>query len=171
MPALQWLIGKVALPGSVRPPMLVSSAIRKLARYKITAPWSSSVEETGAPGVLGALPGTQQPDNRGAANPELLGDCPLTDPVLAKLFHFRHEFTWCHWSPMRFPVFSRLIDSCFHPIPQNIPFELLIMRSTALCRAFLARRRGATHVGRCRKADRRDGELKMDWTKPTGLAG
>ena len=42
---------------------------------------------------LGALPGTQQPDNRGAANPELLGDGPLSDPVLAKPFHFRHEFT------------------------------------------------------------------------------
>jgi hypothetical protein len=29
-----------------------------------------------------------QPDNRGAANPELLGDGPLTDPVLAKAGEF-----------------------------------------------------------------------------------
>jgi hypothetical protein len=34
------------------------------------------------------------------------------------------------------------------------------------CRAFLARRRGGTHLGDRVKADRRDGELKMDWTKP-----
>ncbi len=31
-----------------------------------------------------ALPGTQQPDDGGAADPELFGDGPLTDPVLAK---------------------------------------------------------------------------------------
>jgi hypothetical protein len=75
------------------------------------------------PGALGALPGTQQPDNRGAANPELLGDGPLTDPVLAKLSHFRHEFTCGHWPPMRFPVLSSLIYSRLYPVPQNIPFE------------------------------------------------
>ena len=75
------------------------------------------------PGALGALPGTQQPDNRSAANPELLGDGPLTDPVLAKLFHFRHEFTRGHWPPMWSPLLSGLIDSRLHPVPQNIPFE------------------------------------------------
>src|SRR5438046_1169882 len=34
------------------------------------------------------------------------------------------------------------------------------------CRAFLAQRRGATQLGESTKSDRRDGGLKMDWTKP-----
>jgi hypothetical protein len=41
-----------------------------------------------------------------------------------------------------------------------------INRNAAFCRAFLAQRRGATHSGESGKLDRRDGELKMDWTKP-----
>ena len=44
------------------------------------------------PGALGALSGTQQPDDRSAAHPELLGDSPLADPVLAKLFHLWDQF-------------------------------------------------------------------------------
>jgi hypothetical protein len=30
----------------------------------------------------------------------------------------------------------------------------------------LAQRRGATHFGKPENLERRDGELKMDWTKP-----
>ena len=41
-----------------------------------------------------------------------------------------------------------------------------IVRHSTCCRAFLAQRRGATHSGEPGKLDRRDGELKMDWTKP-----
>jgi hypothetical protein len=54
--------------------------------------------------------------------PSCLAICPLTDPVLAKLFHF-----WVYPAvigrPMRFPVLSGLIDSRLYPVPQNIPFE------------------------------------------------
>jgi hypothetical protein len=79
-----------------------------------------SVEETGAGRTegssLGAVPGTSQPDSRGAANPELLGVGPLTDSVLAKLFHFRHEFICGHWPPMRLPVLSGLRASLRSPL-------------------------------------------------------
>jgi hypothetical protein len=41
-----------------------------------------------------------------------------------------------------------------------------IILATTYCKAFLGRRRGAESCERCRYADRRDGGLKMDWTKP-----
>jgi hypothetical protein len=42
---------------------------------------------------LGALPGTQQPDNRGAANPELLGDGRLLILSLRSRFISGTRFT------------------------------------------------------------------------------
>jgi hypothetical protein len=41
-----------------------------------------------------------------------------------------------------------------------------VMPSSALCRAFLAWRRGARHSPKLLVTARRDGALKMDWTKP-----
>ena len=72
--------------------------------------------------ALGALPGAQQPDHRGADQPKLLGDNPLADPLLVARFHFWHEPACGHWPSMRFPILSGLIDSRLHTIPQNIPY-------------------------------------------------
>jgi hypothetical protein len=40
-------------------------------------------------------------------NPELPGDSPLADPVLAKVFHFWHELTCSHWPPVELPGFRK----------------------------------------------------------------
>jgi hypothetical protein len=50
--------------------------------------------------------------------------------------------------------------------PNDLTAGRHIILGTTLCRAFLARRRGATTSAGAGRADRRDGELKMDWTKP-----
>ena len=41
-----------------------------------------------------------------------------------------------------------------------------ILQSSALCRAFIARRRGSIPLAKARDARGRAGGLKMDWTKP-----
>ena len=74
--------------------------------------------------ALRALRRAEPADNGGATDAEAPGDFPLTQPILAKLLHFRHELAGCHGPPMRFPVLSCLVDSRFHAVPQNIPLEL-----------------------------------------------
>jgi hypothetical protein len=52
------------------------------------------------------------------------------------------------------------------PSKWGIGEQRSIMPSSALCRAFLAWRRGAKDSPEDLAAARRDGALKMDWTKP-----
>jgi hypothetical protein len=45
-----------------------------------------------------------------------------------------------------------------------------VIQSSALCRVFLGQRRGAKRLESIQKGGRRDGGLKMDWTKPLARA-
>src|SRR5712692_9347897 len=56
-------------------------------------------------------------------------------------------------------LYASVCPSSNEGAPQHIPLA-------RQCRAFLAQRRGATHLRESTKSDRRDGGLKMDWTKP-----
>ena len=47
---------------------------------------------------------------RGDRPREALGDFPLTQPLLTKLLHFRHELTCGHGPPIRFLFLSCLLD-------------------------------------------------------------
>jgi len=66
--------------------------------------------------------------------------------------------------------FSRITDSQVFPVEpehiERIEHRFLVTSAANEWRGFLARRRGGTDFGTRVKADRRDGELKMDWTKP-----
>jgi len=45
-----------------------------------------------------------------------------------------------------------------------------IFRNSEYCRVFLGQRRGARRLESIQKGGRRDGGLKMDWTKPLARA-
>ena len=87
--------------------------------------WSGSPRGSGFASICsGSRDSPQQPDHRGATDPEALGDFPITVPLLPQPFHFRRELANGRGPPMRFPILSSLVDSRFHTIPQDIPLEL-----------------------------------------------
>jgi len=64
------------------------------------------------------------------------------------------------------PRERRRVSSGGRWIPASELREGMLQDLGGYCRAFLARRRGARKLGDRDHAGRRDGGLKMDWTKP-----
>src|SRR3982751_5200546 len=68
--------------------------------------------------------GRQKSANRGPANSDLFGNFPLGYALTEEFLHLLPMPSGGNWSAVWFSFLAGLRNACFHPVAQNVAFEL-----------------------------------------------